>query len=132
MSVDDDEPFGHVPDGADPTDDPVDVPLDGSADQDDWDDDWDGDGDGDPELSDGWESEDPYDDRIPHRYRRSMGASALAAGMIGLRDLLELPKDDRPVVEQFVGEDDRPRAIEVELDPDDPAASVVRLRQLDD
>ena len=70
--------------------------------------------------------------RIPHRYRRSIGASALAAGMIGLRDILEDPKDNRPVVEQFADEDDCERPIEVDLDPDDPAASVVRLRDLDD
>ena len=65
---------------------------------------------------------------IPHRYRRSIGASALAAGMIGLRDIIEDPKDDRPVVEQFADEGDRDRPIEVDLDPDDPSASVVRIR----
>ena len=52
--------------------------------------------------------------------------------MIGLRDILEEPKDDRPVVEQFADEDDRERPIEVDLDPDDPAASVVTLRDVDD
>lgn len=70
----------------------------------------------------------PTPERIPHRYRSSLAASALAAGMIGLRDVLEDPKDSRPVVEQHAdsGDDDHP--IRVDLDPDDPAASVVTLR----
>ena len=39
-------------------------------------------------------------DRIPSKYRKSAGASLLAAGMLGLRDIIEPPKDDKPVVEQ--------------------------------
>jgi hypothetical protein len=66
--------------------------------------------------------------RIPHRYRGSMAAGALAAGMIGLRDVLEEPKDGRPVVEQFADEGDRERPIEVDLVPDAPAASTVTVR----
>jgi hypothetical protein len=65
---------------------------------------------------------------IPHRYRRSAGASMLAAGLIGLREVIDPPKDDRPVVEQFADEDDIDRPIEVFLDPDDPAASLVVIR----
>jgi hypothetical protein len=68
--------------------------------------------------------------RIPHRYRSSIGASVVAAGLIGLRDVIEEPKDDRPVVEQFADEGDKERPIEVDLDPDDPTASVVRLRDV--
>ncbi|MFZ4519051.1 MAG: hypothetical protein ACOYOP_11720 [Microthrixaceae bacterium] len=70
----------------------------------------------------------PTADRIPHRYRGSVAAAALAAGMIGLRDILEEPKDDRPVVEQHADGPDRDRPIWVELDPDDPTNSVVTLR----
>ena len=69
---------------------------------------------------------------IPHRYRRSAGASMLAAGMIGLREILESPKDDRPVVEQHTDGDDRKRPIEVFLDPDDPSASMVVIRDPSD
>ena len=65
---------------------------------------------------------------IPHRYRSSIGASVVAAGLLGLRDVIEEPKDDRPVVEQFADEGDTDRPIEVDLDPEDPSASVVRLR----
>ena len=104
----DDEPFGHLPEDQGPEPDPL-VP---------------------PSLTASTPDEAPVN-RIPHRYRRSFGASALAAGMIGLRDVLEDPKDDRPVVEQFRDEGDVERPIEVELDPDDPSASVVRLRDLD-
>ena len=67
-------------------------------------------------------------DRIPSKYRRSAGASMLAAGLLGLRDVIEPPKDDKPVVEQFADEGDRARPIEVYLDPDDPSASVVVIR----
>jgi len=70
----------------------------------------------------------PPADRLPTRYRSSLAAGALAAGMLGLRDILEAPKDDRPVVEQHVDGADRVRPIEVHLDPDDPAASNVTLR----
>ena len=70
----------------------------------------------------------PTADRIPSKYRQSAGASILAAGLLGLRDVIEPPKDDRPVVEQFADEGDRERPIEVYLDPDDPAASVVVIR----
>lgn len=66
--------------------------------------------------------------RIPSKYRRSAGASVLAASMLGLRDVIEPPKDDEPVVEQEAAEGDRQRPVEVYLDPDDPAASIVVIR----
>ena len=67
-------------------------------------------------------------DRIPSKYRKSAGASLLAAGMLGLRDIIEPPKDDRPVVEQHVDGDPPPRPIELYLDPDDPTRSLVVIR----
>ncbi|MBS1838640.1 MAG: hypothetical protein JST64_13190 [Actinobacteria bacterium] len=109
--MDDDEPFGYLPDldGVDEVD-PLLPPFL-------------------VVVSD--DTTDPIDPqpsaRIPHRYRRSVSASVLAAGMLGLRDVLEAPRDDRPVVEQHVDEHDRRRPVEVQLDPDDPAASIVRL-----
>ncbi len=71
-------------------------------------------------------------DRIPTRYRQSAGASILAAGLLGLRDIIDPPKDDRPVVEQHADEDESDRAIEVYLDPDDPSASIVVVRRPED
>lgn len=67
--------------------------------------------------------------RIPHRYRGSVGASMLAASMIAMRDILESPKDDRPVVEQHLDEGDIERRVTVVLDPDDPSASFVQIRR---
>lgn len=99
----DDEPFGFLPTDPDPNDTPAEpAPV---------------------EVARG---------HIPHRYRRSGGASMLAAGMIGLRDILESPKDDRPVVEQHTNDDDIERPIEVFLDPDDPSASMVVIRDPSD
>ena len=49
--------------------------------------------------------------------------------MIGLREVLENPRDDRPVVEQHVDEGDVDRPIDVVVGPDDPSASVVRIRR---
>jgi len=65
---------------------------------------------------------------VPQKYRHSLGASVLAAGLLGIRDVIEEPKDDRPVVEQYADEGDVERPIDVYLDPDDPSASVVRIR----
>lgn len=48
--------------------------------------------------------------------------------MLGLRDVLESPKDSKPVVEQEQGEPDPDLELEVRLDPDDPAGSVAVVR----
>jgi hypothetical protein len=63
--------------------------------------------------------------RIPSRYRQSAGASVLAAGLIGLRDVIDPARHDETVIEQEAGEDDVSRSVEVFLDPDDPGASMV-------
>ncbi len=67
-------------------------------------------------------------DRIPSKYRKSAGASLLAAGMLGLRDIIEPPKDDRPVVEQHIDGEPPRRPIELYLDPDDPSRSMAVIR----
>jgi hypothetical protein len=69
-----------------------------------------------------------YAAQIPSRYRQSASASILAAGLLGLRDIIEPPKDARPVIEQHSEDDDVDRAVEVYLDPDDPASSLVVIR----
>lgn len=66
--------------------------------------------------------------QIPSRYRQSAGASLIAAGLLGLRDIVDPPKDDRPVVEQYADDGEPWRGMEVYLDPDDPAASLVVIR----
>lgn len=67
-------------------------------------------------------------DRIPDRYRRSASASVLAASLLGLRDIIEPPDEDEVVIDQHADDDQGTRAIEVYLDPDDPAASLVVIR----
>jgi len=66
--------------------------------------------------------------QIPSRYRRSAGASLLAAGMLGLRDIIDPPTEDESVMEQFADEPGPGSGIEVYLDPDDPTASLVVIR----
>ncbi|MEI7886917.1 MAG: hypothetical protein WCJ04_05960 [Actinomycetes bacterium] len=65
---------------------------------------------------------------IPHKYRQSGAASMLAASLIGLREILDPSKDNRSVIEQQTNDDDIERPIEVFLDPDNPAASIVVIR----
>ena len=67
--------------------------------------------------------------RIPSRYRRSAGASVVAAGLIGLRDVIDPAKvDDGTVIEQPADDLVAPGGMEVYLDPDDPGASIVVIR----
>lgn len=66
--------------------------------------------------------------QIPSRYRRSAGASLLAAGLLGLRDIVDPPRDDRPVVEQYANDREPWDGIEVYLDPDDPTTGLVVIR----
>lgn len=67
--------------------------------------------------------------RIPSRYRRSAGASVLAAGLIGLRDVIDPAKgEDGTVIEQPAEDLETSGPVEVYLDPDDPAASIVVIR----
>jgi len=65
---------------------------------------------------------------IPHKYRKSGAASMLAAGLIGLREILDPSQDHRSVIEQQSNDDHVVRPIEVFLDPDNPAASIVVIR----
>jgi hypothetical protein len=67
-------------------------------------------------------------DRIPKKYRNSAGASMLAAGLLGLRDIIDPPRRDVSVREEHADETVRERPIEVYLDPDDPASSIVVIR----
>lgn len=112
--MDPDEPFGHLPGDVAPQDD--DELLDPRAA---------------PELLPVRPPASAH--RIPTRYRRSAGASVLAAGLIGLRDVIDPAKhDDETVIEQPADADDAARDVEVYLDPDDPASSMVVIRDAAD
>ena len=74
--------------------------------------------------------------RLPSTHRRSAGTARgsagptmLAAGLIGLREVIDPAKGgDEPVIEQEEANSDVERPIEVYLDPDDPSASIVVIR----
>jgi hypothetical protein len=66
-----------------------------------------------------------------YKFRRTAIGSALAAGMLGLRDVLETPKDDEPpIVVDWSGETTDDDPIMMRLDPDNPADSIVVIRKV--
>jgi hypothetical protein len=63
------------------------------------------------------------------RFRRTALGSVLAAGMFGLRDVLEPPKDETPaIVEDWAGGEPFNDPIVLRLDPDHPEDSIVMVR----
>jgi hypothetical protein len=63
------------------------------------------------------------------RFHRSAIGTALAAGMFGLRDVLEPPKDETPaIVEDWAGGEPFSDPIVLRLDPDHPEDSIVMIR----
>jgi hypothetical protein len=63
------------------------------------------------------------------RFHRSAIGTALAAGMFGLRDVLEPPKDETPaIVEDWAGGEPFNEPIVLRLDPDHPEDSIVMIR----
>lgn len=67
--------------------------------------------------------------QIPSRYRRSTGGSLLAAGLIGLGEVIDPAKvADESAAEQEAPDDAPLGSMEVYLDPDDPTASIVVIR----
>ena len=63
------------------------------------------------------------------RFRRTSLGTVLAAGMFGLRDVLEPPKDETPaIVENWAGGEPFNEPIVMRLDPDHPEDSIVMVR----
>ncbi len=63
------------------------------------------------------------------RFRRTSIGAALAAGLLGLRDVLEPPKDETPaIVEDWAGGEPFNDPIVLRLDPDHPEDSIVMVR----
>jgi len=95
------------------------------------------DGDGESaEAADG--SAEPVDGKDPLRFNSWMKRSATGAVMtgiaVGLQQALELPRQEPAFVIEASGEPDDPnRAIDLHIDPDNPAGSVaiVRRRSVD-
>jgi len=63
------------------------------------------------------------------RFRSSAVGSVMAAGLLGLRDVLEPPKDDEPaIVVDWSGAPPFTDAYVLRLDPDHPEDSIVMVR----
>jgi hypothetical protein len=88
---------------------------------------------------------DPADDQTPtddhatieghaapapiERFHRTSVGMALAAGMFGLRDVLEPPKDETPaIVEDWAGGEPFNEPMVLRLDPEHPEDSIVMIR----
>jgi len=64
-----------------------------------------------------------------HRFARSSLGTVFAAGLFGLRDALEPPKDETPaIVEDWAGGEPFADPIVLRLDPDHPEDSIVMIR----
>ena len=76
------------------------------------------------------------DDRLGHaepapiqKFRRTAVGSVFAAGLLGLRDVIEPPKDDQPaIVEDWSGGEPFTDPMVLRLDPDNPQDSIVMIR----
>jgi hypothetical protein len=63
------------------------------------------------------------------RFRRTSVGSVLAAGLLGLRDVLEPEKDETPaIVEDWAGGEPFKDPYVLRLDPDHPEDSIVMVR----
>jgi len=63
------------------------------------------------------------------RFHRTSVGAVLAAGLLGLRDALEPPKDETPaIVENWNAGEPFADPILMRLDPDNPADSIVVVR----
>jgi hypothetical protein len=79
------------------------------------------------------EAEEPIEghaDPAPiERFRRTGLGVVLAAGLFGIRDALEPPKDDTPaIVEDWAGGEPFSEPMVLRLDPDHPEDSIVMIR----
>ncbi len=63
------------------------------------------------------------------KFRRTTPGMILAAGMLGLRDVLEPPKNEEPaIVEDWSGGEPFEDPYVMRLDPDHPEDSIVMIR----
>ena len=63
------------------------------------------------------------------RFHRTSVGMAFAAGLLGLRDVLEPPKDETPaIVEEWAAGEPFKDPIVLRLDPDHPEDSIVMVR----
>lgn len=76
------------------------------------------------------DDDEPILDRRPiERFRQGAIGGVLAAGMMGIADALDWrPRDEVAIVEEASGEPHDPQRIVMRLDPDNPADSIVMVR----
>ena len=73
--------------------------------------------------------EEPAPTRPVDRFARTTAGLVLSASMLGLRDVLEGPRDDEPaIVQEYAGEPPVPGGISMRLDPDNVGDSIVLVR----
>jgi hypothetical protein len=82
-------------------------------------------------VEEGEDGDDPTGHAEPapiQKFHATAVGSVLAAGLLGLRDVIEPPKDEHPaIVESWAGEPSDPDIL-LRLDPDNPADSIVMIR----
>ena len=73
--------------------------------------------------------EEPAPTRPIDRFARTTAGLVLSASMLGLRDVLEGPRDDEPaIVQEYAGDPPAPSAISMRLDPENVADSIILVR----
>jgi hypothetical protein len=84
----------------------------------------------DPSDNDAEEPIEGHADPTPiQRFQRTGVGAVLAAGLFGLRDALEPPKDENPaIVEDWAGGEPFSEPVVLRLDPDHPEDSIVMIR----
>jgi hypothetical protein len=63
--------------------------------------------------------------RSVDRFRSTTAGMMLSGIGLGLRDILEGPREEAPIEIEAAGEPPFPRQVEIDLHPENPAASVV-------
>ena len=81
-------------------------------------------------LPDTWVHTDSIEPtRNVDKFRKTGAGAMLAAGMLGLQQVLEPKKsEDPPIVVEAPGEPPGVKRLEFDLDPDDPSGSTVTVR----
>jgi hypothetical protein len=73
--------------------------------------------------------EEPAPPRPVDRFARTTAGLVLSASLLGLRDALEGPRDDEPViVSERAGNPPTPDALSMRIDPDNARDSIILVR----
>ena len=72
--------------------------------------------------------EEPAPTRPVDRFARTTAGLVVSASLLGLRDVLEGPRDEPPVIAEFSGAPPTPGALSMRLDPDNASDSIILVR----